>query len=100
MELTGKQKRFLRKLGRDLPTTVAAGKAGLSAAVVAQADRVLSSRELVKVRVPAGPRPQREQMGRELAESLAAVCVEVLGRTVLLYRPGNRPDAEERIRLP
>jgi len=98
--LTGRQKRFLRGMGQALRPAVVVGKEGATPGIVAAATEALSRRELIKIRVPPGPAAARKAMARNLASRSLAACVGVVGRTALLYRPGETLDAECRIRLP
>lgn len=98
--LTGKQRRYLRGLGHHLDPVVHVGKEGLSEGVARALDAALAQHELVKVRLgeSAGPtRSGRHEVAASLAESVTAELVQVLGRTLLLYRA--RPD-EPAIVLP
>lgn len=90
--LTGKQKRLLLGLGRKLPVTVSVGKAGLSAGLTRQVRELIARRELVKVRLGAGAKVQREAQAAELAEAVGVAIVGLTGRTVLLHRPSGEPD--------
>jgi len=98
--LTGKAKRHLRAIGQSLAVSVTIGKAGSTAEVTAQIRQMLGRRELIKVRMPAGGGPARKAMAAQLAGDAEAVCVGVVGRTALLYRPNEALDAGERIDLP
>ena len=96
-ELTGRQRRMLKAQGQRLSPAVSVGKGGDSQAVVRQIDRLLGTRELVKVHLPAGA--ERKALGPELADRVGAVCVGVVGRTALLYRPNENLPDEQRIHL-
>jgi RNA-binding protein len=97
MALTGKQRRHLRALGHALAPVAHVGKGGLSPAVVAAVDRALADHELVKVKLLESLELDRDQAATELAAGTQAEVAQVLGRTVLLYRPD--PD-QPRITLP
>jgi RNA-binding protein len=99
-ELTGKQKSHLRGLGQRLEPLLTIGKAGLTEAVAGAVGELLARRELVKLRLPAGPGPQRRAMAEELAAAVAAQCVGVVGRTALLYRPNESLAERDRVNLP
>ena len=99
-ELTGKQKRFLRRLGHNLTTGCVVGKAGPSEAVIENISRVLASRELIKIRLPAVPPKQRREMVEQIALTLGARCPGLLGRTGLLFRANEQIDPSDRIELP
>jgi RNA-binding protein len=84
--LRGKQRRYLRGLGVSLESTVFVGKQGITDAVLAEIDSVVKKRELVKVRLHDTVGGDRKDVARELAERTGCELVQVLGRTVLLYR--------------
>jgi RNA-binding protein len=94
--LTGKQARFLRGLGHDLEPLVLVGKEGVTDAVAAALDVNLVAHELVKVRIGQGCGDDRHEVAEQLAARTGSHVAQVLGRTVLLYRPGE----ERKITLP
>ena len=98
-ELTGKQKRLLRGLGQTMQAKGAVGKAGVTDALIAELSGQLDHHELIKIRLSAGPGSQRKSEANDIALSLQAACVGVVGRTALLYRPNPQLDATERIAL-
>lgn len=100
IELTGKQKRFLRAAGQKLAATCIIGKAGLTDQILANIGRDLDRHELVKIRLPACPPPERKALAAQVAERLGAACVGMIGRTALLYRPNPDIDADRRLALP
>jgi RNA-binding protein len=86
-ELTGKQRRHLRALGHHLHPVVQIGQDGVSDAVVGQADVQLDAHELIKVKVGESSPQDRHEAADMLAARTQAQVAQVLGRTVLLYRP-------------
>jgi RNA-binding protein len=84
--LRGKQRAYLRGLGMSLEPVVFVGKQGITDAVVAELDSVLEQKELVKLRLQDTVGRDRKDVARELAERAGCELVQVLGRTVLLYR--------------
>ncbi len=100
MELTGKQKRFLRSRGQQLKPSCVIGKGGLSEGVADKISKSLVGRELIKVRLPADPTLSRKELAGKLAEVTGACCVGLVGRTALLYRPDEQADPDDRIHLP
>ena len=86
-ELTGKQRRHLRALGHHLDPVVQVGQDGISDAVVGQADAQLDVHELIKVKIGESSPQDRHQAADMLAARTQAQVAQVLGRTVLLYRP-------------
>ena len=96
-ELRGKDRRYLRGLGNALRPTVYLGKEGLSAAVIRSLNEAYATRELVKVRCERNSPLDRCEAGEQLAAATESHLVQVLGNTLLLYRPG--PD-DPQIALP
>jgi RNA-binding protein len=97
MSLTGKQRRHLRALGHALTPLVQLGKGGLTAAVVAQVEQALVDHELIKVKLLDTVELDRHEAAAELALQTHSEVAQVLGRTILLYRPD---PLDPRITLP
>ena len=95
--LKGRDRRLLRGLGHGLEPTVSVGKEGIAPAVVAAADEAFAHHELVKVRLERSCPLERRAAAQQLAAATAAELVQVLGRTVLLFR---RDPEQPRIQLP
>lgn len=73
------------------------GKEGLTDAVVAATKDALRAHELIKVRIGSEAPVERKEAGADLATRSGSTLVQVLGRTLLLYkRHPNKP----RIDLP
>ena len=81
----------MRARAHHLRPTVIVGEAGLTAAVLKEVDLSLTHHELVKLRVRAGDRADRERLIGELCARLTAFPVQRIGRMLVIYRP--RPDA-------
>ena len=96
-ELSGKQRRYLRGQGNSIKPTVYLGKDGISDALLNSLGEAFNNRELVKVRIEKSCELERKEAGRQLAQAAAAHMVQVLGNTLLLYRPD--PDKPE-VKLP
>ena len=85
--LTGKQRRHLRALGHDLKPIVQVGKGGIDEGLVKAVDQALADHELVKIKVGEGAGLDRQEAADELAAQTHSEVAQVLGNTVLLYRP-------------
>jgi len=85
--LSGKQRRHLRALGHELRPIVHIGKAGIDEGVIAAVDRALLDHELVKIKLGENAEVERETAAGELAEKTHSEVAQVLGYTLLLYRP-------------
>ena len=86
-ELTGRQRRHLRALGHHLNPVVQVGQDGVSDAVVGQANVQLDAHELIKVKIGESSPQDRHEAADMLAARTQSQVAQVLGRTVLLYRP-------------
>lgn len=85
--LTGKQRRHLRALGHELKPIVQVGKNGIDDGLVAALDQALADHELVKIKIGEGAGLDRQEAADELAKQTGSEVAQVLGNTVLLYRP-------------
>lgn len=93
-ELTGKQARYLRGLGHHLQPVVMVGREGVSDPVIASAEEALLAHELVKVKVQEGCDADRREVAAIIARKTGSVVVQVLGRTILLFRAGENGGIE------
>ena len=93
-KLTGKQIRHLRGLGHHLQPVVMVGKEELSERLLASLDGALSVHELIKVKVQEGCLLDRHEVAAGLAQASGAAVVQVLGRTILLFRRAEEPKIE------
>jgi RNA-binding protein len=87
MQLSGKAIRYLRSLGHDLQPVVQIGKEGATKGLTGAIDRALTDHELIKVRVAQESPIEPRDAGDLLAVNTESSLVQVLGRTLLLYRP-------------
>jgi len=86
MELTGKQRHFLRGLGHDLKPVVHLGKDGLTDAFIAAVAQALLDHELIKVKLGDATEVDRHETAEELALRTGGEIAQVLGHTILLFR--------------
>ena len=96
--LTGKQRRHLRALGHHLDPVVQVGKEGISEGLVSALDVALETHELIKVKLGEAAGTDRRALGAAVAEAVGGELVQVLGRTVLVYRR-RKQDPEITLQL-
>ena len=99
-KLTSKQLQHLRGLGHHLKPIVMLGREGVSDNVISAANAVLAAHELIKVKIGNGCLLERREAADVLAESTGSQVVQILGKTLLLYRANSELDKEKRINLP
>ena len=90
-KLTGKQARYLRGLGHKLQPVIMIGKHEVTDDVVKATDEALEAHELIKVKLQEGCLTDRKDVAAELSERTSSAVAQVLGKTILLYRPGEPP---------
>ena len=86
MNLTSKQKQELKALAHRLKPVILIGSHGLTEAVLAETDRALDDHELIKVKIAGEEREIRQQIAEEISQKLHAHIVQIIGRTLVLYR--------------
>lgn len=96
MKLTGKQNRYLRGLGHHLKPIVFIGKDEVNEAVISATEEALNAHELVKIKLQDGCLSDRKEVAAELSEATGAAIAQILGKSILLYRPSK----EQKITLP
>lgn len=88
-KLTGKQARYLRGLGHHLKPVVMLGKNDVDERLLAEVNQQLAIHELIKVKMQESCGLDRHEAAEMLAEASDAAIAQILGRTFLLYRPGE-----------
>ena len=97
MELTGKQRRYLRGLAHHLKPVVIVGQGGLSTALVQKVRMELGHHELIKIKVSSEAPLDAKEAAEDLAEETGAAVAQVIGRMVVLYQKREKKPA---IQLP
>ena len=100
MELTSKQRAYLRGLANTLEPIVIIGKDGIGENLVKQANDALEARELVKCRVLENSMLTAREACDTLSVLTRSEQVQVIGTRFVLYRPTHRKDKKDRILLP
>jgi RNA-binding protein len=99
MELSERQRKYLRGMGHALNPVLLVGQHGVTPAVIAEANRALHDHELIKVKFRGAERDARDAGLAELATATQSVMLQRIGHTALYYkrrvdRPGIViPDA-------
>lgn len=86
MELDDKQKKHLRGLAHKLKAIVQVGAAGITPALTNELDRTLEHHELVKVRVRAHNRIERDKLVADIVAQTESTLVARIGNVAVLYR--------------
>ena len=84
--LTGKQKRYLRSLAHHLDPIFQVGKGGVNDHLIRHIEEALEARELIKVSVLNNSQDEARDIAPELAEKSGSELVQVIGKTIVLYK--------------
>jgi RNA-binding protein len=87
--LKGKQKRYLRSMAHHLDPIFQVGKGGVNDHLIRQIGEALEARELIKVSVLQNCDQEKGEVAAELAKGARAELVQVIGRTIVLYREAS-----------
>ena len=98
--LTSRQKKYLKGLGHDLTANILIGKEGISERLVTATDLELSRHELVKVKIGTNSGLEKHDTAERLPTATGSALVQLLGKTMLLYRPNPDLPKEKRLSLP
>lgn len=94
MIMTGKERAALRAHANGLSATVHAGQHGLTGALMQSLDDALRTRELVKVQLGKQADVSAKEAAARLAAAAKAEVIQVIGKTVTLYR--HNPEIERK----
>ncbi len=90
--LTNKQKSYLRSLAQSERAIFQIGKDGISDALINTLKDALKARELVKLSVlKTAPTDDLKELAFDLARLSGSEVVQIIGRTIILYKKGKEP---------
>ena len=92
--LTSKQRAELRAQANTLDTTLIVGKSGITDAVIAEVENLLTARELVKGKVLEGAFMTPREVCDALCEATGAEGVAVIGTKFVIYRFSEKCQEE------
>ena len=92
--LTSKQRAELRAQANPIDTTLIVGKDGVTEAVIAEADKLLTARELIKGKVLENALMSAREVSDAICEATGADGVSCVGSKFVLYRFSEKCQAE------
>lgn len=91
MDLSSKERAFLKKLAHGIDPVVRIGKDGIDENVIKSIADAVKKRELIKVKILQN---SQEEIGRELGTELASktksVFVDSIGKIMIFFKPDNK----------
>lgn len=95
MPLSEAQKKHFRGIGHDLKPIVTIGGNGVSEGVVSELDRALADHELIKLKIAAGERDDRQPVIDYVTTQTKCELVARIGKIALLYRRNPKADPKK-----
>ena len=92
--LTSKERSELRAQANAIDTTLMVGKDGVTENVIAEADRLLTARELVKGKVLETALMSAREVSDEICEATGADGVSCVGSKFVIYRFSEKCQEE------
>ncbi|MEH2942376.1 ribosome assembly RNA-binding protein YhbY [Lachnospiraceae bacterium KK002] len=97
MNITSKQRAYLKSLASSQDAIFQVGKSSLTPELVAAVDEALEKRELIKLSVLKNCFDDPNEIADTVAERTHSLVVQVIGKKIILYRPAKK---EPKIQLP
>ena len=92
--LTSKQRAEFRAQANTLETTLMVGKDGVTEAVVAEADKLLTARELIKGKVLESALMTAREVSDAICEATGADGISCVGNKFVIWRFSEKCQAE------
>lgn len=100
IELSTKQKQFLKGLAHSLSPLVQIGKEGVTAGIIEATKKELQHHELIKVKIGSNSSSEKGETSLAIAESTESAMVQLIGKTIVLYKANPKRAKDLRISLP
>lgn len=100
LSLSTKQKQYLKGLAHPLNPLVQVGKEGLSPGLIANTIQELQHHELIKVKLGQNSGLDKHETSEKIAEITGSTLVQLIGKTIVLYKPNPKRPKDKRIYIP
>lgn len=97
MELSKKDRAYLKRLAHGFDAIVHVGKQGVTDAVIASVDDALTANELIKLRF-VDKKTEKEALLETIAARTECEVVDTIGHVAILFRQ-NDDEAKRKIEL-
>ena len=99
-ELNSRQKKHLKGLAHPLSAGVLIGKEDLTESVIEAIKTELERHELVKIKIGQNSGLDKKVAGEKIPTLTESSFVQLIGRTVVVYKENKKILKDKRIRLP
>ena len=90
MELTSKQRAYLKSLANSLDPIFQVGKSSLTPEFTASVGDAFNTRELLKIAVLKNCADDPREIAQAVAERTHSQVVQVIGKKIILYKPDKK----------
>lgn len=97
MNITSKQRAYLKSLANSIDPIFQVGKASLTPELISAVDEAMEKRELIKLSVLKNCFDDPKEIADTMAERTKSQVVQVIGKKIILYRPAKN---NAKIQLP
>ena len=87
MQLTSKQRAYLKSLASNEPALFQIGKSNLTPVLCEAVSEAFNNREIIKISILKGASDDPMTMAEAIADRTRSTLVQVIGRKVVLYKP-------------
>lgn len=87
--------KHLKAIGHQLNPIVIIGNNGLTPNVIEEIGRALTDHELIKVKIPAGSKEERQEIVEQIADLTESQLIHHIGRMCLILR--KNPEANPKL---
>ena len=95
IQLSSKERAFLRKLAHNLEPIVRIGKDGIDENVLKSIAEVVKKRELIKIKILQNSSVEIDrEMADEIARDTKSVFVDRIGKILIFFKPKTTKDAK------
>ncbi len=98
--LSAKQKKYLKGVGHHLSPVIQIGKDGLSSKLIEATLLELANHELIKVKIGNNSGVDKQDAAFSLTKACSCHLIQLIGKTLLLYKENQERPKDERISLP
>ena len=96
MNLSNKQKQYLKGLAHSIKPIIQLGGNGLTEGVLAEIENALGHHELIKIKVPTDDREEKKLIMDAIIRETGAVKLQVIGHTLIMFKQSE----EKKIEIP
>lgn len=94
--MQGKERAYLKRLAHEKKPDLQMGKEAISESFLAELERVLEMKELIKLDLLPGA-GQRKDLVQEILDRTGAEFISQVGRKLVIYRESSTLAREERL---